>query len=158
MMMSGGWMIGPAFISAPESASPQSSITPGKALPINASAWSFWTSGKTPVGSRLARTVIADFEWPVLAGQPGQGAGLGKRDLGAVADIVRGLGEQDRAECARRQEHDLAVGEMGRQRLGDIGLRDRRGRAQDQLGATHRLGDIVGDRAQGAPRADRRNP
>ena len=36
--ISGGWMIGPAFISAPDSASPQGSITPGNALPITASA------------------------------------------------------------------------------------------------------------------------
>ena len=32
--INGGWMIGPAFISAPDSASPQGSITPGKALSI----------------------------------------------------------------------------------------------------------------------------
>ena len=66
MVISGGWMIGPAFISAPESASPQSSITPGNARPITPSAWSFSRSGSTPVGSRFARIVIATSNGPCL--------------------------------------------------------------------------------------------
>ena len=59
MMISGGWMIGPAFIRAPERASPQSSMTLGKARRSTDSAWSLRMSGKTPVGGRFARAVIA---------------------------------------------------------------------------------------------------
>ena len=71
MVMSGGWMIGPAFISAPESASPQSSITPGNARPITSSACSFSRSGNTPVGSRFARIVIATSNGPCLRASHG---------------------------------------------------------------------------------------
>ena len=52
-------MIGPAFISAADSASPQGSITPGKARLITSSAWLAALNGKTPTGSRLARMVMA---------------------------------------------------------------------------------------------------
>jgi hypothetical protein len=75
--ISGGWMIGPAFISAPDKASPHSSITPRKGRPITSSAWSAVLSGNTPTGSRLARMVMAT-RTAVLPRQPGQGAGLGE--------------------------------------------------------------------------------
>src|SRR5262245_4290974 len=52
-------MMGPAFIKLAESASPQASITPGNVRPITARAGSARRSGNTPVGSRLARTVMA---------------------------------------------------------------------------------------------------
>ena len=57
-------MIGPAFISAPDKASPHGSITPGKARPITSSAWSAVLSGNTPTGSRLARMVMATSNGP----------------------------------------------------------------------------------------------
>ena len=48
-------MIGPAFISAPDSASPQCSITPGNARAIKASAWSLQRkrkdAGRQPLGT-----------------------------------------------------------------------------------------------------------
>ena len=66
MTISGGWMMGPAFISAPDSASPHGSITPGKARPIIASAYASRRKGNTPVGSRLARMVIAASNGPCL--------------------------------------------------------------------------------------------
>ncbi len=53
MVISGGWMIGPAFISAPESASPQGSIALGKRLVDRPRAHGpCAVSGNTPVGSR----------------------------------------------------------------------------------------------------------
>ena len=66
MVISGGWMIGPAFISAPESASPHGSMTPGNARPITSNACACSVSGNTPVGSRLARMVIAASKGPCL--------------------------------------------------------------------------------------------
>ena len=145
MVISGGWMMGPAFISAPESASPQASITPGKALAMTASAWSLRVSGNTPVGRRLARMVIATSSGPCLRVSHGSVPGLGKGHVGAIAGITCGLGKQHRAERARRQEHDLSVDEMRREHLRDVGLRGRGRRAQDQLRAAHGLGHVGGD-------------
>ena len=65
-----------------------------------------------------------------------------KLTRGAIAGVVRGLGEDHRAEGRRRQEHDLAVGQMRREQPRDIGLRKRRRRAQDQLGAADGFGDV----------------
>ena len=59
-------MIGPAFIKAPDSASPQGSITPGNAREITASACSALRNGYTPTGSRFARMVIATSNGPCL--------------------------------------------------------------------------------------------
>jgi hypothetical protein len=38
MTISGGWMMGPAFISAPDSASPHGSMAPGKTRSSSATA------------------------------------------------------------------------------------------------------------------------
>ena len=54
-------------------------------------------AGRQPLGAHGDRRL----ERPVLAREPRQRPGLGERDLGAVAGIVRGLGEQQRAERAR---------------------------------------------------------
>ena len=115
--------MGPAFISAAESASPQSSITPGNARLMTVKrmllAREREHAGRQPLGPHRDR----QLERAVLAREPGQRAGLGIGDLGMVAGIMRGLGEQHRAEGAGRQEHDLAVGKMRRKRFCDIGLR-----------------------------------
>ena len=82
-------MIGPAFISAPESASPQSSITPGKARPITPSACVLAAqrehAGRQPLGTDGDRRL----ERPVLAREPRQRAGLGERGIGAIAGIAQ---------------------------------------------------------------------
>ncbi len=78
----------------------------------------------------------------MLAGQPWQRAGLGKADAREIAGLVRGPGEDHRAEGGRRQEHDLAVGQMRREQLPDIGLGEGRGGAQDQLDVAHGRGNV----------------
>ena len=98
--ISGGWMIGPAFISAPDSASPQGSITPGKARPITSSAWSRVRQRKHADRQPLGADGDRDLERAVLARQPGQRAGLGKAGVGAVAGVVRGLGEDHRCRTS----------------------------------------------------------
>jgi hypothetical protein len=52
MVISGGWMIGPAFISAPESASPHGSMAFGNARSITPNACGARRNGNTPVGNR----------------------------------------------------------------------------------------------------------
>ncbi len=74
-------MIGPAFISAPDSASPHGSITPGNARPIISSACACTVqrehAGRQPLGA----DGDGRLEGPVLAGEPRQRAGLGESDL-----------------------------------------------------------------------------
>ncbi len=101
-------------------------------------------AGRQPLGAHRDR----DFEIAVLAREPGQGAGLGERDFRLVAGRLHRLREQHRAEGAGRQKHDLSVGQMRRQRLGDIGLRMRGRGADDQFGIAHGFGDVVGDQRQ----------
>ena len=120
-------MIGPAFISAPDSASPQGSIAPGNARPITSSAWSRVLEREHADRQPLGADGDGDLERPVLARQPGQGAGLGEAGVGAVAGIVRGLCKNHRAESRRRQEHDLSVAQMRRELVCDIALARRRG-------------------------------
>ena len=78
----------------------------------------------------------------MLARQPGQRAGLGESDLGGVAGVMRGLGEDHRAEGRRRQIDDLTVFQMRRDLLGDIRLRKGRRRAEDQFDVFDRFGDV----------------
>ena len=138
-------MIGPAFISAPDSASPQSSITPGKAFETTASAAVLLRERKHAGRQALGAHGDGDFERAMLARQPRQRPGFRKGNGGAIAGVPCGRGEQHRAECCRRQEHDLPVNKMRRERLGDVRLRGRRRRAQDQLRPAHGLGHIAGD-------------
>ena len=49
------------------------------------------------------------------------------------------------AERAGRQEHDLPVGQMRRERARDVVLRGRGRRAEDQFGIAHGLGDVGRD-------------
>jgi hypothetical protein len=70
MMMSGGWMIGPAFMSAPESASSIGS-TAGNALATTPSARAESSAGRAPVGSRVARTEMRVSVGPILRASQG---------------------------------------------------------------------------------------
>ena len=135
-------MIGPAFISAPDSASPQGSITPGKARPITSSACGGGRERKHADRQPLGANGDGDLERPVLSRQPRQRAGLGKADARVIAGLVRRPGEDHRTKSGRRQEHHLAVGEMRRDQPGDIGLREGRGGAEDQFGIADGFGDI----------------
>ena len=59
-------MIGPAFISAADSASSTGSMAPGNAAEMTFSACAECRAGKTPVGRRVARVVIATSAGPRL--------------------------------------------------------------------------------------------
>ena len=149
MVMSGGWIIGPAFISAPESASPQSSITPGKAFEMMASAWSLRVQRKHAGRQALGAHGDRNLERAMLARQPRKRPGFGKGHVGAMAGVACSLGEQQRAERARWQKHDLPVNEMRRECAGDVRLRGRGRGTQDQLRAAHGLGQVAGDARHG---------
>ena len=135
-------MIGPAFISAPDSASPQGSITPGNARADHIERMIGSFQRKHADRQPLGADGDGDFERAMLARQPGQRAGFGESDGGMIAGVVRGLGENHRAERRRRQEHHLAVAQMRRELRRDVVLRESRGRAQDQFGAADGFGDI----------------
>ena len=96
-------------------------------------------------GQALGAHGDRDFERAMLARQPWKRPGFRKGNGGAMAGVPCGRGEQHRAECRRWQEHDLPVNEMRRECLGDVRLRGRRRRAQDQLRPAHGLGHIAGD-------------
>ncbi len=138
-------MIGPAFISAPDSASPQSSITPGNARPITSSAWSCSRSGSTPVGSRLARMVIATSNGPCLRVSHGS--------VPVSAKLTSARLPASRVALAKMIEPNVPGGrnttwpsrEMRRERARDVGLRGRRSGAEDQFGTAHGLGDVGRD-------------
>ncbi len=98
-------------------------------------------AGRQPLGTHRDR----DLERTMLAREPWQRAGLGERDVGAVAGRARGLRENHRAESARRQKHHLPVGKMRSHRTRDIGLRRRRHGADDEFGAAHGLGNVRRD-------------
>ena len=59
-----------------------------------------------------------------------------------VAGLARGLRENHRAECRRRQEYHLAIAEMRRELAGDIVLRECRCGAQDQFGVASGFGNV----------------
>ena len=82
---------------------------------MTASAWSLRVERKHAGRQPLGAHGDGDLERPVLARQPRQRAGLRKGHVGAIAGVMRSLGEQHRAEGCRRQEHHLAVGEMRRE-------------------------------------------
>ena len=148
MTISGGWMMGPAFISAAESASPQGSMTPGNAAPITSSAWPARRAGNTPVGSRLARMVMATSKGPCLRVSQGSVPVSAKATSARLPASRAREREHHRAERAGRQEHHLPVNQVRRQCPGDVGLR-RRGRgAQDQGRVAHRFGDVGGDESR----------
>jgi len=92
--------------------------------------------------------MATDLERAVLAGEPWQRAGLGEGDVGAIIGLMHRFGENERAEGRRRQVDHLPVGEMRRQRAGDIGLREGGGGAEDQIGAAHGLGDVRRDQRE----------
>ena len=103
------------------------------------------SSGNTPTGSRLARMVMATSNGPCLRVSQGSVPVSAKLTSAAIAGVMRGPGENHRAEGGRRQEHHLAVSEMRCDQSRDIGLREGRGRAQDQLGAADGFGDVGRD-------------
>src|SRR5712671_6488398 len=82
-----------------------------------------------------------DFERSVLARQPWQRAGLRKACRRIIAGVTRGAREDHRAESRRWQENHLPIGEMRREQVSDIALREGRGRAQDQLGVADGFGN-----------------
>jgi len=84
----------------------------------------------------------------VLARQVGQGAGLGPREVGAVAGGAHRARHHVAAEGARRQEHDLPVGQVRCERARDVLLRERGRGHQNQLGAAHRGADVGGGERQ----------
>jgi hypothetical protein len=104
-------------------------------------------------GQRLGRPVLredagrqpfgphrdGDLGGPVLADEPGQGAGLGEADAAMRAGPVRRVREDHRPECRRRTEDDLARNETRRQHGRDVALGEGRGGANDQRGAVDGL-------------------
>ena len=81
--------------------------------------------GQDPGRQPLGADGDGRLEGPVLAREPRQRPGLGEGDVGAVAGIACSQREYHRAERAGREENDLTVGQMRRQRPGDVGLRGR---------------------------------
>src|SRR3954464_1654809 len=122
--MSGGGMIGPAFMSAADSASSTGSreanaLGMERPRPARGACERLADAGAGALGlprgidaGRQARGARRDRAGrrPVLTREPGQRAGLGVRDLGAIAGLAHGLGDHIGAEGARREEHYLAVG------------------------------------------------
>ncbi len=142
--MSGGWIIGPAFISAPDSASPQGSIA-RKRLADHLQRVVCEIERKDANRQPLGADGDGNLERPVLARQPGQRAGFGKRYFGAVGCVAHGRGEDHRTKGGRRQEYHLTVTQMRGEMVGNVDLRERRCRTQDQLGAGDSRTDICGD-------------
>src|SRR5258706_210860 len=103
MVMSGGWMIGPAFISAAESASPQSSITPGKAFPIPASAHALGDVVRHDRGFRFVTPLEILY-------QDRAAGGAMRRDRLRVTPPETDLVAGER-EIARRRERSVAAAE-----------------------------------------------
>jgi len=134
--------MGPAFISAPDSASPHGSITPGEGASDDMECMIGLIKRKHANRQPFGTDADSDLERPVLARQPRQGAGLCETRVGAIASVVHSLGENYGAEGGRRQEHRLAVSEMRRDQSRDNGLSEGRGRAQDQLGTADGFGDV----------------
>src|SRR5258705_3901803 len=134
MVISGGWMIGPAFISA------------------HREGIAAWFDGVWKRALDHAQRVRREAEWKhasrqprapardadrirtLLAREPWQGPGLRGCDLGAVARVLCRAGKNVGAECAGRQEHDLAIAQMRRGQFGDCGLCKGRRRTQDEIG------------------------
>ena len=90
--------------------------------------------------SKLARTIteyIRDNETELLFNHSSR-----VYHFGAIAGIPRSLCEDHRAECCRRQKHDLAVLQMRSKQASDIRLCESGGGAQDQFGTADGLGDI----------------
>ena len=141
MVISGGWMMGPAFISAPESASPQSSITPGKARRDRRPARGPCSaSGNTPVGRRLARTVMATSSGPCLRVSHGSVPVSAKATSARLPASRAALANSTSRTSPGGRNTTCPSTQMRRERAGDVGLRGRGRRAQDQLGAAHGLG------------------
>ena len=84
----------------------------------------------------------ADFAHGELSRQVRQGAGLRPGDPGARAVGANGARHDEAAEGAGREEDDLAVLEVRRHRLGDVVLRARRRRHDDQLDAGDCRADV----------------
>ena len=146
-MISGGWMIGPAFIKAADRASPQGSITPGKARRNTAKACASSPSGNTPVGRRLARIVIATSNGPCLRVSHGS-VPVSAYATRPVAGFPRGLRENNRAECAGRQEHDLAGGQMRRKLCRLCRPARARGRSKISIRRPDRRSNVVRDQRE----------
>ena len=89
--------------------------------------------------------VIATSNGPCLRVSHGSVPVSAKATSARLPASRTALANMYRAEGAGRQEHDLAVGEMRRQRARDVVLRGRRRRTEDQLGAAHRLADVGRD-------------
>ncbi len=137
-------MIGPAFISAPESASPQSSITPGNARPMTRERVILQPqrqhAGRQPLRPDRDRDLVRS----VLAREPRQ-ACRSRR-----TPHRRGCRRRARPSRKCRSRTCRAAGtrpvrplRCGAERARDIVLRGRGGRAEDQFGVAHRRGDVV---------------
>ena len=98
-------------------------------------------AGGKPRGPRRDRDLVDS----VLATEPGKGSGLADGHIRFAARVAQRLHHQVAAEGAGRQEDDLTVSEMRRQRFRQIGLRERRCRRDDQLRAGHGRRDVVRD-------------
>ena len=131
-------MIGPPFIRAAESMSPQSSIDLRKASDRSSSARFDLLAGNTP-SAAVWRGRSRRLRRPVLACEPGQRAGLGERGLGLVAGSCCAFAKMKDTECAGRQVHHLPVRQTGRRRPCDVGLRERRRRADHERCALRAL-------------------
>ena len=97
-------------------------------------------AGRQPLGADRDR----DLRRAVLAGEIGQGAGLGEADPRAAARVPQHFRHHVAAKCARWEEHDLAVGHVRRDHAGDVGLRERRRRDDKQLRPAHGFRHISG--------------
>src|SRR6202171_3165368 len=60
----------------------------------------------------------------VLARQPRQGTSFRECKPGVVAGLPNLLGKEERTERSWRQEHDLPLGKVRREQLGNVGLRE----------------------------------
>ena len=85
-----------------------------------------------------------NFGLTLLARQPGQSTGLGNGEIGGTARIAHPLHHDVGTECARRQENHLSVGHVGSQFVGNIRLGVGRCRGNNEFGAGHRGGQIIG--------------
>ena len=149
MTMSGGWMIGPAFMSAPDSASPQGSIAPGKARPMTLERTIGRGQRKDAGRQVLAAGRDLHLMRAVLARQPGQSAGLREGTAGhgcrTARPCWRGGRNRTFPAAGTRPAPRQGAARAARQ------CRPARRPASDKRSARprHRRADVGGDQLEG---------
>ena len=100
------------------------------------------SSGNTPTGSRLARMVMATSNGPCLRVSQGSVPVSAKLTAARLPASCAALAKIIEPKVAGGRNTTWPSRKMRREQPRDIGLREGRGRAQDQLGAADGFGDV----------------